>query len=157
MSFTPAPLSTPAPNIYEGAGVDEGLLRHPRLLQHPCLLRRAPNFKTKRQRIGTIIPSPIISLFLLLQLSELGSLRTDLKQLMGIARQLEPYIRSITTVMERIQVIFFVSEKTFILISKKKLIVLRSLEIGIIFIQFSFCSVLCISTSKLVLRTLFTG
>ncbi len=43
------------------------------------------------------------SCFFLLQLSELASLRTDLKQLMGIARQLEPYIRSITTVMERIQ------------------------------------------------------
>ena len=41
--------------------------------------------------------------FFHLQLSELASLRTDLKQLMGIARQLEPYIRSITTVMERIQ------------------------------------------------------
>jgi hypothetical protein len=42
-------------------------------------------------------------IFKFFQLSELSSLRTDLKQLMGIARQLEPYIRSITTVMERIQ------------------------------------------------------
>lgn len=37
------------------------------------------------------------------QLSELCSLRDDLRQLMGIAQQLEPYIKSITTLMEQIQ------------------------------------------------------
>ena len=39
----------------------------------------------------------------LLQLTELCCLRDDLRQLMGIAQQLEPYIKSITSLMEQIQ------------------------------------------------------
>ncbi len=37
------------------------------------------------------------------QLTELCCLRDDLRQLMGIAQQLEPYIKSITSLMEQIQ------------------------------------------------------
>ena len=36
-------------------------------------------------------------------MTELCCLRDDLKQLMGIAQQLEPYIKSITSLMEQIQ------------------------------------------------------
>ena len=32
---------------------------YPRVLRHPHLLRQAPNFRTKRRRIGTILPSLI--------------------------------------------------------------------------------------------------
>ena len=41
--------------------------------------------------------------FIYLQITELCCLRDDLRQLMGIAQQLEPYIKSITGMMEQIQ------------------------------------------------------
>ena len=41
--------------------------------------------------------------FVTFQLTELCLLRDDLRSLMGIAQQLEPYIKSITSLMEQIQ------------------------------------------------------
>ena len=40
---------------------------------------------------------------IIFQITELCCLRDDLRQLMGIAQQLEPYIKSITGMMEQIQ------------------------------------------------------
>ena len=58
-SCTSAPSSPP---VVARVGGPPRVPQYPRVLRHPCLLRWAPNLKMKRRRIGTILPSHMLTL-----------------------------------------------------------------------------------------------